>query len=258
VDSSASPYLVGDDISVPGGQTLIIEAGVAVIFQGHYRMTVTGALLARGGSTNPILFTSADHDVGWYGLRIWDPAGPSGATVGEQFIEYCIFEYANKQAVNDVWYNDSRGALFIDTNSGSSLHVNNNLFRNNRSIGKGAGLTLGMVTGDWTMSGNVFENNRATDKGGALDVKHSTGKLTLTGGAFTGNSTQATTTQPNTASGAGGAIAVFNDSDVTLTDVIFTANTPDDWEGVVTVINHPPTRSPAAKVIWVSGYYVGY
>jgi hypothetical protein len=254
-----SPYRVLGDITVPAGSTLTVQPGVTVLFMGHYRMTVTGAVDARGTAGQPIVFTAQDHTAGWYGMRLWNPTGPAGSAPGHQYLENCVFEYAVKLGNNDAWYNDSRGALFVDSNVGTSLHINNNVFRFNTSIGKGAALMLGGITGNWTLTGNTFQSNRATDQGGALDLKHCTAMTTLVGGAFTGNSTAFTTTQPNSVNGAGGAIVVFDDSNLTLAGVSFSGNSPDDWAGVVPTITGGNVQvvsvsvSPASAAVTAGG-----
>jgi len=53
-----SPYLVEGDIIIPPGEVLIIEPGVVVKFLGFNRIKVQGCLLAKGNSTNKIIFTS--------------------------------------------------------------------------------------------------------------------------------------------------------------------------------------------------------
>src|SRR6185436_551963 len=122
----------------------------------------------------------------------------------------------------------------------------------NQSIGKGAALMLGSISGTWTMTGNVFQNNHATDAGGAVNLKHSTAMLTISGGSFSGNSTAITTTQPNSVNGAGGGIVIFNDSLVTFAGVSFSSNTPDDWAGVVPVITSGTTTGGTTTPVAVS------
>ena len=56
---SGSPFFVQDHILVPHGQTLTLEPGVAVQFNGFFSIEVEGQLIARGTSLNPILFTSS-------------------------------------------------------------------------------------------------------------------------------------------------------------------------------------------------------
>jgi hypothetical protein len=91
---AGSPFRVQGDITVPAGSTLTVQPGVTVLFMGHHRMTVVGALDARGTAAAPILFTAADPVAGWYGLRIWNPSGPAGASPGHQYVENCVLEYA--------------------------------------------------------------------------------------------------------------------------------------------------------------------
>ncbi len=45
---TGSPYYIEGEIAIPVGQTLTIEPGVLVEFQGHYKLTVQGQLLAVG------------------------------------------------------------------------------------------------------------------------------------------------------------------------------------------------------------------
>src|SRR5262245_3112195 len=91
-----SPYLATADIFVFGGQTLTIEAGVIVQFQdpgtGFF---VDGALVARGTSASPILFTSDEavkQSGQWKVLSI-----RSGATTNT-VLENCIVECAASTA----------------------------------------------------------------------------------------------------------------------------------------------------------------
>ena len=60
-----SPYLVTNNIGVPGGQTLVIQPGVQVVFQGFYRFGITGQLVAEGTAAQPISFSQQDT-TGWW------------------------------------------------------------------------------------------------------------------------------------------------------------------------------------------------
>ncbi|MFM7565147.1 MAG: T9SS type A sorting domain-containing protein [Flavobacteriales bacterium] len=60
-----SPYLVTNNIGVPAGQTLVIQPGVQVVFQGFYRFGITGQLVAEGTSALPITFCHQDT-TGWW------------------------------------------------------------------------------------------------------------------------------------------------------------------------------------------------
>ncbi len=53
-------YYVTDDITVPSGQTLTINAGVRVKFSSGKGMTVNGTLIANGTASSRIIFTSRE------------------------------------------------------------------------------------------------------------------------------------------------------------------------------------------------------
>jgi len=55
-----SPYLIEGEITILDGETLTIEPGVLVEFQGHYKFHVQGRLLAIGTNTENIVFTIND------------------------------------------------------------------------------------------------------------------------------------------------------------------------------------------------------
>lgn len=68
--ASGSPYRVTGEIVVPAGQTLTIEPGVRVQFDGHFKFTVNGRLQAVGAENDSIFFTTDDVATGWGGIRI--------------------------------------------------------------------------------------------------------------------------------------------------------------------------------------------
>ena len=82
---SGSPYRVIGEIVVPGGQTLFIEPGVEVNFQGHYKFTVNGYLEAVGAENDTIYFTTDNPATGWGGIRI------SSSDISQ--LAYCRIEY---------------------------------------------------------------------------------------------------------------------------------------------------------------------
>ncbi|RKY90236.1 MAG: hypothetical protein DRQ13_12885, partial [Ignavibacteriae bacterium] len=67
---TGSPYNVIGDIEIQNGQSLIIEPGVEVNFQGHYKFFVNGNLQAVGTEADTIFFTTDDQVTGWGGIRI--------------------------------------------------------------------------------------------------------------------------------------------------------------------------------------------
>ncbi|MEJ2105036.1 MAG: hypothetical protein P8X47_10735, partial [Ignavibacteriaceae bacterium] len=62
---AGSPYQIQGDITIPNLETLTIEPGVSVIFEGYYTLNVQGQLLAIGDETGIITFT-VDDTTGFY------------------------------------------------------------------------------------------------------------------------------------------------------------------------------------------------
>jgi len=54
-----SPYIITGNITIPLGETLIVEPGVIIKFAGFYRMKVQGTLIAKGTTKDKIIFTSS-------------------------------------------------------------------------------------------------------------------------------------------------------------------------------------------------------
>jgi hypothetical protein len=67
-----SPYYITGSITVPSGDTLTIEPGVEVNFQGIYTLTVNGMLEAVGTETDSIHFLPTDTSTFWAGMRFDD------------------------------------------------------------------------------------------------------------------------------------------------------------------------------------------
>jgi hypothetical protein len=104
---SGSPYLVEGDIELPSVGTLTIDAGVDVIFQGHYKFIVSGILHAVGTETDSVTFTAADTAEGWHSLRFHDAPDTCRLT-------YCVI----KHAVSYGYYpSETGGGIYIENSS---------------------------------------------------------------------------------------------------------------------------------------------
>ena len=67
-----SPYYLDNNVTIPFGKTLKIEAGVQVIANGSYSIFVNGSLYANATEFNPITFTGNDtgsSDYFWQGIQ---------------------------------------------------------------------------------------------------------------------------------------------------------------------------------------------
>ncbi len=92
-NAAGSPYLIQGNITIPDHETLIVDPGVSVIFQGSYGWLVHGWLEAIGLPTDSILITCQDTTSRWYGIK-FDGAPDSS------YLELCIIEYARWSSIN--------------------------------------------------------------------------------------------------------------------------------------------------------------
>ncbi len=153
-----SPFLVTGNVFIASNDSLIIDAGVTIVFEQNKMLTVEGIILALGTKQKPISFTSfISKETTWLGIRLLNPVGTS-------VFEFCI--------IQDVWQqrNDplTNGAIEI---SGTNVIVKNCVFRNN---GARYGGGLAAFNSNVIIENNIFINNDADLFGGAMFLLNST------------------------------------------------------------------------------------
>jgi hypothetical protein len=179
-----SPYHVNGEVTIPDGDTLVIEPGVQVIFTGYYKLNVQGQLLAIGNPEDTIVFTAQDHESGWNGLRfIHTPA-----TNDTSKIIYCRLQYGFTSAARDslggamlvkgfnklvisnclITLNKTSGDLFtggggIGIEFCSPIIKNNTICFNTAEGGHGGGMFV--WGGSPIISNNIIGHNQATGGG---------------------------------------------------------------------------------------------
>ena len=119
---AGSPYLIQGSVQVPNDSTLIIEPGVTVNFQGHYKLMVLGRLLANGNITDSIFFTATDTISGWYGIRFDN----TPSTNDSSFFSYCNIQWGKANGIG----NDAYGGAFMFNNF-SKAKISNSVIKNN-------------------------------------------------------------------------------------------------------------------------------
>jgi len=87
---SNNTYEVVGDISVPNGDTLIIEPGVHVEFMDYYSFYIFGTLIAAGTETDSIFFTSGQFPCNW---GDWNEIKFEGSSNDNSIISYTRIEY---------------------------------------------------------------------------------------------------------------------------------------------------------------------
>jgi predicted outer membrane repeat protein len=181
------PYIVDGDIALATGSTLTIQAGVDVVFSGHYNFVVNGRLLAIGNVTDSIRFYAQTPATGWAGLRFM---GQTSNGQDSSKVVYCALRhgkanganpYYNGGAIycsssNDVLVKHCRITNNSSTNTGGAIYCSNSSIRlvrvlmayNTTSL-YGGGLYLS-GTSNISASNVTLGNNTAGSSGGGIYV----------------------------------------------------------------------------------------
>ena len=220
-----SPYQVTGDITVSAGQTLTIEAGVEVNFQGFYKITVLGTLEATGTETDSIFFTTDNQATGWHGISLGKSVeGNVTSADGVCRFLYCKFQYG-KTATDDEYPDMNGGAVrMLD----SDATYNNCVFLNNTSLpSEGMGGAIYAIN---TSSGGGSDNTTFTDckfignigysEGGAIKFTSDLGSV-ITRCEFINNTT----------SNGGGAIMFYSVIDTKMINCLFANNSSNYSNG---------------------------
>jgi len=186
--NSASPYLIEGEVNIPLDKTLIIEPGVEVKFNGHYKFIIYGCLLAEGTSGDSIIFTTDDHETGWHGLRFTDTETNSQPI---SKVTFCVVEYGKSfgtcpdNSGAGIYIGHSRPVIShssIRNNTAvsgagewggggiysefSAPEIHDNHISGNSSGHDGGGIYCGY--GSPVISNNIIVNNQAGFRGGGI------------------------------------------------------------------------------------------
>lgn len=222
-----SPYQVTGDITIPVGQTLNIEAGVNIIFQGYYRIYVNGKIMANGTEAQPVVFTPANHNTGWGGIRL-------DGTPDISIFRHCLFEYGKTSATGN--YPDMHGGAVVLKDADAEFYHCH--FENNDATGDDNGMGGAVYcinTGSSTQSLTrfedcIFKNNHAYGEGGAIKFTND-GKTPVIRCQFINNN----------AGYGGGAILYYTAYDAQVIQSLFYMNSSDNSGGGAIKTLNPQT-----------------
>ena len=91
-----SPYVVTNNLVLQPTDTLIIDPGVEVKFDGNYRFDIFGTFLAVGTESDSITFTK-NGSTNWMSLNFADDADDNSQ------LKYCIIEYGTESGYDPYW-----------------------------------------------------------------------------------------------------------------------------------------------------------
>ncbi|MCF8366621.1 MAG: right-handed parallel beta-helix repeat-containing protein, partial [Bacteroidales bacterium] len=132
---------VSGDITVPNGDSLIIEAGTIVRFLGYYNMFVYGYLESNGTESNPVTITSGpvnqiQQPNQWAGIDFYTDADDNSGlqyTIIEYAYDGLYFEWSSGSVENCTFQYNSRYGMYLNRSDGSV--ISNSSFNNNNNSG---------------------------------------------------------------------------------------------------------------------------
>jgi hypothetical protein len=159
-NAGGSPYNITGDVTIPNGESLLVEPGVIINFTGSFKFIVSGRITAIGTSLSPITFTCPDTSIGWKGIRF--PTTP--ASNDSSIFEYCTIEGGkNLTGTGDDAYG---GGVFI--RAFSKVRFTECLFQYNKANYGGALSVRDNVS--IIIENSIFRDNYARYSGAAIRV----------------------------------------------------------------------------------------
>ena len=157
-----SPYIVTDDLLIDSGNSLFIERGVQVQFNGYFEVEVKGTLRAEGTEADSIIFTVRNSNTTWNGFYFDNSDSMA-------IFKYCRIEYASAdRSAKDSWRDYNGGAVFCYE---TDLLFENCYFRYNNSDDDGGAIYASMASGalyEMKIVNCTFQDNSSQQYGGAI------------------------------------------------------------------------------------------
>lgn len=223
---AGSPYVVLGHITVPGGETLEIQPGVEVRFDGPYVLDVEGVLLAEGSWSDTVVFTTTPGRQAWGHIEI----GPDAD--GASTLSYCRIEHSNS-TVHDSLYSNHGGGIYMKGGYGTRIE--------HSTVADCVGAFGGGIYAD----GDVSVADCIVRTCEAVDVSPFQGRgggIAALGGAMVTDCTVV----DNSAAFEGGGIAAYGSSTYYFVGVIdgcIVRGNHSDWHGGGMTLDHPSSGS---------------
>jgi len=211
---AGSPYLIEGQINIPAGETLNIEPGVVVEFQGHYKFLIYGILEAIATESDSITFTAANPTTGWHSLRFIDAADSS-------HLSYCIIQYGKATgAGEDTW----GGGIYCNN---SNPVISHSLIRWNHANEYDGGMGFYYGASPTISDCIIMENSSSYSEGGVGFITNCSGIM------------ENCKIINNEADGRCGGLVCYDNCDLIFLNCEISGNAADN-EGGVRLYNSSP------------------
>lgn len=165
-----SPYHVVNNLTIPSDSTLLVDAGVEIIFDANYELKVDGRILAVGTVSDSITFAATAVVPGFAGIRF----EVTNAQQDSSIFEYCIVQNANRGNQFLTGMDNFGGGFLI--NNFNKVRIQHCTITNCRAFNAGAGIMLYNASSiyilDNTISFNQCLNASSTvGEGGGIFCK---------------------------------------------------------------------------------------
>ena len=265
-NTEGSPYILIDDIDIEDDDSLLIEPGVEIRYDGRFYIHVNGYLEAVGNEEDSILFVpnGEDEDAGGLGIRFIGPT-PN--------CELCYFRISGMRGdarnINSgaAVYIRNRGEVSlrngvisdnqcdndaaIELANSSECHIENLLIEGNSSplqrlnpgMRKGAGIAV------WTDATAVIENcifrnnNAGTGYGGGISSNSTSDELVIRGNVFERNQAY-----------MGGGVYLIQSAALVADNLFLENRTPGGYGGGLAI--HNSRREPRGVIV-VNNRFIG-
>lgn len=205
-----SPYIINGHTRVPAGQSLTIEPGVQVLFNGPYYMRILGNFSAVGAENDSITFSSFSGSNVWKGFKL-DSLAAASDTVRFSFCKITKMSGGNIAVINTSKLIFEDNHMYSNTGHfagcfytfNSNFQARRNKFNNNNTASQSDGGVFYVTDGYPIIEDNIFISNTASYSGGAISLWRQNG---FTSPLIRNNYFE------NNSAGSGGAIIVHSNS----------------------------------------------